>query len=213
MFAWLIVGEVADEKVNELDDSSPGMYVAMAQSPTLGGGLVVRGELDPSRLIKSVESAVWKINKNQALTDIKPLELIKTESLGPNRLRTGLLMVFAGLALLLAAIGLFGVISYTVTQRLHELGLRSALGASQWNLLRLVMKNGLALTAVGLGIGLVGSLILTRLLSSLLFQVGARDPLSLALAAFVLAAVAVGASFLPALRATRVDPLVALRYE
>ncbi len=187
---WLIVGEVADEKVNDLDDSSPGMYVTMAQSPTLGGGLVVRGELDPSRLIKSVESAVWKINKNQALTDIKPLELIKTESLGPNRLRTGLLMVFAGLALLLAAIGLFGVISYTVTQRLHELGLRSALGASSWNLLRLVMKNGLSLTAVGLAIGLVGSLILTRLLSSLLFQVGARDPISLALAAVVLAIVA-----------------------
>ncbi|HEX4167475.1 MAG TPA: ABC transporter permease [Bryobacteraceae bacterium] len=210
---WLIVGVVADEKVNDLDDSSPGLYVPMAQSPTLGAGLVVRAALDPTSLIKSVESAVWKINKNQALTDIKPLEQIKTESLGPNRLRTGLLVVFAALALLLAAIGLFGVISFTVTQRLHELGLRAALGASSWNLVQLVMKSGLGLTAIGLAIGLVGSLVLTRLLASLLFQVSARDPLSLALAAFVLAAVALAASLIPAVRATRVDPLVALRYE
>ena len=210
---WLIVGLVADEKVNDLDDSSPGLYVTMAQSPTSGGGLVVRGELDPSRLVKAVQSSIFKINRNQALTDIKPLEQIKTESLGPNRLRTGLLVVFAALALLLAAIGLFGVISYTVTQRLHELGLRAALGASSWNLMNLVMRNGLSLTAIGLLIGLAGSLILTRLLASLLFEVSARDPLSLALAGFVLAAVALAASLLPALRATRVDPIVALRYE
>lgn len=210
---WLVVGVVADEKVGDLDDSSPGLYVPMEQSPTLGAGLVVRGALDPALLSKSVQQAVWKINKNQPLTEIKPLEQVKSESLGPNRLRTGLLVAFAGLALLLAAIGLFGVISYTVTQRLHELGLRAALGASSWHLLQLVMKSGLGLTAIGLGIGLVVSLVLTRLLSSLLFDVSARDPLSLTLSAFVLAAVAAVASLLPALRAARVDPLVTLRYE
>jgi putative ABC transport system permease protein len=128
-------------------------------------------------------------------------------------LRTVLLMAFAALALLLAAIGLFGVISYTVTQRTHELGLRAALGASAWNLLGLVVKQGLGLTALGLVIGLAGSLALTHLLKSLLFEVSPRDPFSLALAAIVLALVAVVASIIPAARATRVDPLVALRYE
>lgn len=210
---WLIVGIVADEKVNDLSDSSPGLYVPMSQSPTVGAGLVIRAALNPNRIVKTVEDAIWKINKHQALTNIKTLEQVKTESLGANRLRTGLLVIFAALALLLAAIGLFGVISYTVTQRFHELGLRAALGASSWNLLRLVTRDGLGLTLLGLAIGLAGSLILTRLLASLLFKVSARDPLSLALAALVLALVAVTASLLPALRATRVDPLVALRYE
>lgn len=210
---WQIVGVVADEKVGDLDDSSPGVYVQTAQSPTVGAGLVVRAALDPNRLVKSVEQAVWQVNKNQALTDIKTLEQVKSESLGGNRLRTYLLIVFAALALLLAAIGLFGVISYTVTQRLQELGLRAALGASSWDLLRLVVKNGLGLTGIGLIIGVIGSLALTHLLASLLFQVSPRDPFSLAAAVLVLTLVALCATFIPALRATRVDPLVALRYE
>jgi putative ABC transport system permease protein len=211
--AWQVVGVARDEKVGDLDDSSPGLYVPAAQSPTAGAGLVVRGAIDPSQLVKSVEHAVWQINKNQALTDIKTLEQVKSESLGGNRLRTYLLGVFAGLALLLAAVGLFGVISYTVTQRLQELGLRAALGASSLDLLRLVVQNGLSLTAVGLVLGVAGSLALTHLLASLLFQVNPRDPYSMAMAGFMLATVAVLASLLPALRATRVDPMVALRYE
>jgi putative ABC transport system permease protein len=210
---WEVVGVVADEKVGDLDDSSPGLYVPAAQSPTVGAGLVVRGAMDPNRIVKSVQHAIWEVNKNQAITDIKTLEQVKSESLGGNRLRTCLLVVFAALALLLAAIGLFGVISYAVTQRLHELALRSALGASAFNLLQLVVQNGLALTIIGLVIGLAGSFALTHLLASLLFQVSPRDPYSLALAALILAAVSVAASLLPALRATRVDPMEALRYE
>jgi putative ABC transport system permease protein len=210
---WEVVGVVADEKVGDLDDSSPGLYVPAPQSPTVGNGLVVRGAMDPDHIVKSVQHSIWDVNKNQAITDIKTLEEVKSESLGSNRLRTYLLVVFAGLALLLAAIGLFGVISYTVTQRLHELALRAALGASGFDLLQLVLHNGLALTVVGLAIGLAGSFGLTHLLASLLFQVSPRDPYSLAFAALVLAAVAVAASVLPALRATRVDPMVALRYE
>jgi putative ABC transport system permease protein len=132
--------------------------------------------------VKSVERAVWGVNKNQALTDVKTLEQMKSESLGGNRLRTYLLVAFAAVALLLAAIGLFGVISYTVTQRTHELGLRAALGASSWNLLELVVKHGLGLTAIGLVIGMAGSIALTHLMKSLLFEVSPRDPLSLALA-------------------------------
>jgi putative ABC transport system permease protein len=210
---WQVVGVVADEKVGDLDDSSPGVYVPMAQSPTVGAGLVIRGNLDPTHLVKSVERAVWGVNKNQALTDVKTLDAKKSESLGGNRLRTSLLVAFAAVALLLAAIGLFGVISYTVTQRTHELGLRAALGASSWNLLELVVKHGLGLTAIGLAIGLAGSLALTHLLKSLLFEVSPRDPLSLVCAAVLLALVAVVASLIPASRATRVDPMIALRYE
>jgi putative ABC transport system permease protein len=210
---WEIVGVVADEKVGDLDDSSPGLYVPAPQSPTTDAGLVVRGAMDPDRIVKSVQRAIRDVNKNQAITDIKTLEEVKSESLGGNRLRTYLLVVFAGLALLLAAIGLFGVISYTVTQRIHELALRAALGASGFDLLQLVLQNGLALTVIGLVIGLAGSFGLTHLLASLLFQVSPRDPFSLMSAAMILAAVAIAASVLPALRATRVDPMVALRYE
>lgn len=204
---------VADEKVGDLDDSSPGVYVPVDQSPSVGAGLVIRASLDPTRLVKSVERAVWQVNKNQALTDPRTLEQVKHESLGGNRLRTYLLVAFAAIALLLAAIGLFGVISYTVSQRTHELGLRAALGASSWNLLHLVVRHGLGLTALGLVIGVAGSLALTHLLKSLLFEVSPRDPLSLILAGLVLALVAAAASLIPAARATQVDPMVALRYE
>jgi putative ABC transport system permease protein len=163
--------------------------------------------------VKSVERAIWQVNKNQALTDPRTLEQVKHESLGGNRLRTYLLVAFAAIALLLAAIGLFGVISYSVSQRTHELGLRAALGASSWNLLQLVVKHGLGLTALGLAIGVAGSLALTHLLKSLLFEVSPRDPVSLILAGLVLALVAAAASLIPASRATHVDPMVALRYE
>lgn len=210
---WQVVGVVADEKVGDLDDSSPGMYVTYSQSPSVGAGLVIRGSFDPNRLVKSVEHAVWQVNRNQALTDVKTLEQVKDESLGGNRLRTFLLVTFAGVALLLAAIGLFGIISYTVTQRTHELGLRAALGASSLNLVRLIVTQGLGLTAIGLVIGLAGALALTQVLKSLLFEVSERDPLSLALAAVVLSVVATFASVMPALRAAKLDPLVALRYE
>jgi putative ABC transport system permease protein len=211
---WQVVGIVADEKVAGLDDSSPGVYLTTEQSPTTdSGGLVVRGSLDPNTLVKAVQQAVWDVNKDQAITDIKLLEQIKSESLGANRLRTFLLLSFAVLALLLAAIGLYGVVSYTVTQRTHELGLRSALGASSGNLLGLVMKSSFGMMAGGLMIGFLGSLALTHLLGSLLFEIKPRDPLSLALAATALALVALAATFIPAVRAARVDPMIALRYE
>jgi putative ABC transport system permease protein len=211
---WQVVGVVADEKVGDLDDTSPGVYVTTEQSPTTDtGGLVVRGALDPNTLVRSVETAIWNVNKNQAISDIKTLEQTKSESLGGNRLRTYLLLSFAGLALMLAAVGLYGVISYTVTQRTHELGLRAALGATSLDLLRLVIQGGLALTFLGLTIGFLGTLAVTRLMQSLLFEVKPRDPLSLAIAGGVLAAVAVAASLIPAARASRVDPMVALRYE
>jgi putative ABC transport system permease protein len=211
--AWQVVGVVADEKVWRLDDSSAGLYVSFKQSPTSQTALVVRGAMDPTRLVKSIQSAVWQVNKNQPLDDVRTLEQIKSESLGENRLRTVLLGVFAGLALLLAAIGIYGVISYSVAQRTHEMAVRAALGASRWDQLRLVLKSGMSLTAIGMAIGVAGALALTRLLASLLFGVSPRDPWTLALAGAVLAAVAAAACYIPAQRATRVDPAVALRHD
>ena len=210
---WLVVGVVADEKVSSLDDSSAGLYVSYKQGPVGHSNLVVRGAMDPNSLIKAIQSAIWQVNKNQALPDIKPLAQIKTESLGENRLRTVLLGIFAGVALLLAAIGIYGVLSYSVAQRTHEMGVRAALGASRWNQLKLVLRGGLLLTGIGLAIGICGALAFTRLLASLLFNVATYDPLTMAVVALVLVSVAVAACFIPARRATRVDPMVALRYE
>jgi putative ABC transport system permease protein len=210
---WQVVGVVADEKAGGLDDSSPTVYVSYKQSPGTNTALVVRGAMDPAQLVKSIQAAIWQLNKNQALDGIKTLNEIKSESLGENRLRTALLGAFAGLALLLAAIGIYGVISYSVTQRTHEMGVRAALGATRSDQLRLVLKSGMSLAAIGLGAGVLGALGLTRLLSSFLFGGSPRDPWTLALVSVLLAAVAATACFIPARRATRVDPMVALRHE
>jgi putative ABC transport system permease protein len=169
--------------------------------------------MDPTHLVKEIETAIWRINKNQAFNDIKTLEEIKSDSLGDNRLRAIMVGTFAGLAVLLAAIGVYGVISYSVAQRTHEIGVRAALGASQWDQLRLVLKTGMALTASGLAIGVLGALALTNLLASLLFGVSPRDPATLLMVSGLLAAIAAAACYIPAHRAARVDPLVALRHE
>jgi putative ABC transport system permease protein len=210
---WLVVGVVADEKVSSLDDSSAGLYVSYKQGPVLDTSLVVRGAVDPNLLIKSVQTAVWQINKNQALPEIKTLEQIKSESVGSTRLRTFLLGIFAATAMVLAAIGIYGVLSYSVAQRTHEMGVRAALGATYWDQLRLVLRGGMLLTVLGLGIGIGGALVATRLLASLLFNVVPYDPATLVVAGTVLASVAFAACYVPARRATRVDPIIALRYE
>jgi putative ABC transport system permease protein len=138
---------------------------------------------------------------------------VKSDSLGPNQLRATLLGMFAALALLLAAIGSYGVISHSLAQRTHEMGVRAALGASRWDRLRLVLSGGMAPTALGLGIGILGALALTGLLASLLFGVSPHDPWTLTATSVILAAVAAAACDIPARRATKVDPMVTLRHE
>jgi putative ABC transport system permease protein len=189
------------------------MYVPFSQSPTQGVSLIVKGETNPETMQQAIIHAVQQIDRDQPLPDIKTLEVLKTESVGPNRLRTALMAVFAGIAMLLAAIGIYGVIAYSVAQRTHEMGLRSALGASGGAIVRLVIGGGITRVLIGLGIGFAGALALTRVMKSLLFGVSATDPWTMAAVAFGLILVAAIACYVPARRATKVDPMVALRYE
>jgi putative ABC transport system permease protein len=173
--AWEVVGVVADERVNDLDDkeASSGVYVTNDQSPAYDQGLVVRASMNPLFLEKAIRKAVYAVNKDQPLTDVKTLEQLKSESMAGDRLRSVLLTVFAGIALALSAVGIYGVVSYTVAQRTNEIGIRAALGASSGNLLGLALSGGMWMMLAGLGIGFAGSLGFARLLSSLLFGVGA----------------------------------------
>jgi len=212
---WEIVGVVADEKVDNLGGrgDNPGMYVSNQQSPVYFQALVVRTAMDPARLTQALTRAVHEINKDQTLTEVKTLEQIKTESMASNRLQSMLLTVFAGIAVLLAAIGIYGVISYSVEQRTHEIGIRAALGASKGDLLRLILRSGMLMAGIGLAVGFGGVFGLTRLLANLLFGVGERDPMTIGAVACLLSFVALLACYIPARRATKVDPMIALRYE
>jgi len=213
--AWEVVGVVADEKVNNVDSrgDNPGMYISNEQSPVYFQALVVRAAMDPSGLRQALSKAVHEINKDQTLTELKTLDQIKAETMATNRLRSLLLTVFASIAVLLAAIGIYGVISYSVEQRTREIGIRAALGASRGDLLRLILRGGMLMAGVGLVLGLGGAFGLTRLLANLLFGVSERDPMTIGAVACILTCVALLACYIPARRATRVDPMVALRYE
>src|SRR5262245_36180666 len=209
---WEIVGVIADERTSSLDSTvRPGVYVPIEQSPSTFVSMVVRSAVEPATLSRAITEAVHEVDRNQVVTDIRTLEEMKNTSAASTRLRTTLLAVFAALALLLSAIGIYGVISYTVAQRTHEIGVRAALGAPAKALVGMVIRNGMTLTFIGLILGFAGAIGLTRLLGTLLFGVGPRDPLTLSGSGAILAAVALLACYVPARRAARLDPLVALR--
>ncbi len=213
--AWEVVGVVADERVTNLDAkiASPGVYMTDDQSPVYGGGLVVRAAMNPSFLQKAIRNAVYNVNKEQPLTDMKTLDQLKSESMVTDRLRSILLTVFAAIALALSAVGIYGVVSYSVAQRTNEIGIRAALGASSGNLVALALRGGMWMMLAGLAIGFAAALGFARLLSTLLFGVGAWDTATLVSVAAVLAWIGFMACYIPARRAARVDPMVALRYE
>jgi len=175
--------------------------------------IVVRSSSAQQPLVSAVREKITELDPDLPLTDIRPMEKVVSVSVAQPRLLTGLVGVFAGIALLLAAVGIYGVMAYSVAQRSHEMGLRMALGAVPGDIFRLVVGQGLRLVLVGIGIGFLASLGLTRLLSTLLYGTSANDPVTFAAVALVLLAVALAACYIPARRATRVDPLVALRYE
>ena len=175
--------------------------------------LVVRSAGDPTNLSAAIRSEVLKLDKEQPTTYIKTLNEYFAISVAQQRFSVVLLGIFAAVALVLAAVGIYGVLSYAVTQRTHEIGIRMALGAGQRDVFRLVVGRGMLLSVIGVASGLVAAFALTRLMASLLFGVTATDAVTFASVAGVLLAVALLACYIPARRATKVDPLVSLRYE
>jgi putative ABC transport system permease protein len=175
--------------------------------------LAVRTSADPAGVSNAIREQVLGVDKDLPLYNVATMDQLVSESVAQPRLNLSLITAFAVLALLLAAVGVYGVMAYTVTQRTQEFGIRMALGASRGDVLNQVIREGGKLAALGLALGLGAALALTRMMASLLYGVAPSDPVALAAAAVVLAIVAFVACYLPALRATRVEPIVALRYE
>jgi putative ABC transport system permease protein len=168
---------------------------------------------EPRTLAPTVQREILAIDPDQPVYKVRTMYELMADSVARRRLAMLLLAIFAVAALVLAAVGIYGVMSYSVTERSHEMGIRMALGASRASVLRLVLGQSLSLTLAGIALGMAGSLILSGLISSLLFDVKSRDPFTFAMVAVVLTLVALIASYLPARRATKVDPMVSLRYE
>lgn len=209
-----IIGVVADVKNEDLDEAPDATsYLPYSQNPNRTMNLVVRGTQDSTRLVASVRSEVRALDPSLPVSNVKPLTQMIDERISPKRLMTYILAVFALSALLLASVGIYGVMSYAVTQRTQEIGIRMALGAQAADVLSLVLRNGMSLALIGVAIGLAGAFALTRLLANLLFHVTATDKLTFAAVSISLIVVALLACFVPARRATKVDPLVALRDE
>jgi putative ABC transport system permease protein len=213
--AWLeIVGVVGDVRSLELSsEPTPEIYTSYLQDPFAGMSYVVRTTVEPEGLIPSVREAVREVDRAQPVTEFREMEKLVGDAAAQPRFNSLLLAVFAGLSLLLAAAGIYGVMSYGVTQRTREIGLRMALGAQPGDVLKLVVGRGMWLTLVGVGVGLAASFGLTRVMRSLLFGVSDTDPLTFIGVALLLTLVAFIACYIPARRATKVDPTVALRYE
>ncbi len=209
-----IVGVVGNVRHRALSDAArPEMYVPQAQFANAGITLLVRSSLKLESLIAPIKKEIHALDPQLPITDIKTLDEFRADSLAVPRFNTLLLGLFAGLALLLTAVGLYGVMSYSVTQRTNEIGIRLALGAQIGDVLRLIIGQGMRLVVTGVLIGLAASIALTRLMASLLFEVSATDPLTFAGVASLLIGIVLLACYLPARRATKVDPMIALRRE
>jgi putative ABC transport system permease protein len=209
-----IVGVVSDIKQESLSaPANAQIYLSYLQVPWFSTSLLVRTEVDPRTLVAPIEGALRSIDPAQTGSGTKTMEQLLTDSVAQPRFYSLLLGSFAGLALVLAIVGVYGVISYSVAQRTHELGIRIALGARVQHVLLLVMGQAMMLVMLGAFIGLGTAFALTRLLTKFLFEVNASDPITFGAVALLLALVALVACYIPARRATKVDPLVALRYE
>ena len=209
-----IIGVVGDVRQIGLDTSpAEAFYLSSNQRPQLAMSVVVRTEGAPLSLSSAVRGRVLAIDKDQPIASLQTMDEVITSSVSGQRFTSMLLGAFAGVALLLAAIGIYSVMAYIVSQRTGEIGLRMALGAQTRDVLRLVVGQGMTMTVIGLGIGVGGAFALTRVMATLLFSVSATDPMIFVVVPILLGGVALGACLAPARRATKVDPMVALRYE
>ena len=209
-----IVGVVGDAKHDWLsEEQRPQVYGSYSQSPGLFATVVVRTNVEPLSLSQAVREAVWKVDKDQPVWKVRTVESLMAYNVADKRFLMLLMVVFASLALTITAIGLYGVINYTVGRRTHEIGIRMALGARTGDVLKLIVSQGMGLAMTGVGVGLIASFALTRYVQSLLFGVSATDALTFASVSALLCGVALLACYIPARRATKVDPLIALRHE
>jgi putative ABC transport system permease protein len=206
-----VVGAVLDTGLDQFP--RPTVYLPSLQSPDQTMSLVVRTALPPSSILPGIKTAIWSVDKDQPIFDVRPMDEIISSITSAQRMAFLTLDVFAFLALALAAIGIYGVTSYAVSQRINEIGIRMALGAQRSDILRLILSYGMKLVSVGVVLGLLASLLLTRLMTGLLFGVSATDPLTFAAVASLLLVVALLACYIPARRATNIDPTTALRCE
>jgi predicted permease len=215
-FVWgSIVGVVGD--VRDLDpgaDRKPELFAPFSQTKQIDGiFLVFRTTPNPSAVIGAIQSRIWALDKNRPITSIKTIEERIAENTAAPKSQSLLLAIFGALGLVLAVVGVYGVMSYVVTQQTREIGIRIALGADPQNILRMVITRGVKLALIGVAIGLVASFALTRFLSSLLYNTSPTDPLTFSAVAVALIAVAVAASATPARRAMHIDPIRALRHD
>jgi putative ABC transport system permease protein len=210
-----VIGVARDVRQIQLTAApEPQMYLTYLQFGFFDSrDLVVKTDVDPASMAATVRKAVWEIDKDQPVSNIQTMEAILADSIAQQRFSMVLLAIFAGVALVLAAVGIYGVMSYSVAQRTREIGIRMALGAQTGAVLKLAVGYGIKLVLIGIAIGLIAAFALTRLMSTLLFGVTATDPITFTLISLLLICVAALASYIPARRATKVDPMIALRYE
>jgi putative ABC transport system permease protein len=213
--ALSVVGIVGRVKMEGLDQDSNRVqgYLPFAQLPSTDMTVIIKASGDPTQLIASVRRQVKAADPDQPIYNIRTMDEIRADSVAPERLNLMLLGIFAGIALVLAIVGIYGVMSYAVTQRTHEIGIRMAIGAQPRDVFRMVLGQGMMLALIGVAFGLVGAFGLTRLMTTMLFGVQPTDPATFAVIAMLLTGVALVACYVPGRRATKVDPLVALRYE
>jgi predicted lysophospholipase L1 biosynthesis ABC-type transport system permease subunit len=211
---WRIIGLVSDVKAFGPEQiAHADLYRPLAQISFPLLAFTVRTSGDPVPLLKLASQAIWEVDKDQPLLDAIPMSELAAQSVTLRRTSTILIASFATLALILAAVGLYGVMAYTVVQRSHEIGIRMALGAEKNDVLRMMIRNGLRMVLIGEVIGLVAALLLGRAVSTLVYGVRANDPQTLIASLGLLTLVALTASFIPARRAVKLDPIQALRYE
>ena len=207
-----VVGRVKMEGLSQ-DSKRVQGYFPFAQAPSSDMTIILKASGDPNQLIAAARQQVKAIDPDQPIYSVRTMDEIRAESVAPERLNLTLLSIFAGIALVLAIVGIYGVMSYSVTQRTHEIGIRMAIGAQPRDVFRMVIRQGMMLALIGVALGLVGAFSLTRLMASMLFGVEPTDPATFAAIAVLLTGVALVACYLPGRRATKVDPIVSLRYE